>query len=229
MKKIKQYLPILVIACLSALAWALGAHHYLSFDALRAHHDALESYIGLYPLSSFALYAAAYIAVVGLSFPGATFMTLLGGFLFGRIWGTGLVVASASIGATIFFVSAKAASQDLLTRKAGPWVNKMKAGFEKDGFYYLLTLRLVPLFPFVAINLVAAVLQIPLRTFIAATFIGIIPGSFIFVSIGDALKDVILTTGLSPKVVLEPKILFALIGLGVLSLLPVFYKRVYNR
>lgn len=156
-------------------------------------------------------------------------MTLLGGFLFGQILGTCLVIVSAAVGATILFLSAKLASEDFLNQKAGPWMSKMKAGFQENAFYYLLTLRLIPIFPFVAINLVAAVFQIPLKTFVVGTFIGIIPGSFVFVSIGNALKDVVLTTDLTPKIILEPKFIIALVGLGTLSLLPVFYKRLHNR
>lgn len=229
MKPLKRYAPLLIVVTLALMAWGMGVHHYLSFDMLRAHHQDLAAYIALYPFTSFAIYMGIYIALVGLSIPGATFMTLTGGFLFGQLIGTGLVVVSATIGATILFVSAKMASEGFLSRKTGPWADKMKMGFQEDAFYYLLTLRLIPLFPFVAINLVAAVFQIPLRTFIIGTFVGIIPGSFVYVSIGNALKDVILTTHLTPKIILEPKILIALIGLGILSLLPVLYKRFHSR
>lgn len=229
MKPLKRYAPLLIVVTLALMVWSMGVHHYLSFDMLRAHHHDLAAYITLYPFTSFAIYMGIYIALVGLSIPGATFMTLTGGFLFGQLIGTGLVVVSATIGATILFVSAKLASKDFLSRKADPWIEKMKAGFQEDAFYYLLTLRLIPLFPFVAINLVAAVFQIPLQTFVIGTFVGIIPGSFVYVSIGNALKDVILTTHLTPKIILGPKILIALIGLGILSLLPVLYKRFHSR
>jgi uncharacterized membrane protein YdjX (TVP38/TMEM64 family) len=225
----KRYLPILILICLSVTAWFLGLHHYLSFDALRAHHEKIDAYITLYPTASALLYMGVYITIVGLSIPGATFMTLVGGLLFGQLVGTCCVVMSATIGATILFISAKLASQDILWQKAGPWVEKMKRGFQEDAFFYLLTVRLIPIFPFVAINLVAAVLQVPLKTFMITTFIGIIPGTFIYVSIGDALKDVLLSPVFTSKIVLEPKLLLALGGLGILSLLPVFYKRFGKR
>jgi uncharacterized membrane protein YdjX (TVP38/TMEM64 family) len=229
MKKIRRYIPFLIIVILSFTVWLLGLHHYLSFDALRSHYDFLETYKNLHPITSVCLFIAVYIAVVGLSVPGATLMTIFGGLLFGQVVGTCTVVVAATIGATILFISAKFASQDLLKKKAGPWIDKMKEGFNKDGFYYLLTLRLIPIFPFVAINLVAAVFQVPLKTFVIATFVGIIPGSFVYVSIGNALKEVILLPDLTLKIVLEPKLLLALTGLGVLSLLPVLYKRLYHR
>lgn len=223
------YLPLLIIGCISLVAWVLGAHHYFSFDMVRNHHEELKFYIKLYPLTSVVIYMAVYMAIVGLSIPAATFMTLTGGFLFGQVLGTCLVVVSASTGAAVLFISAKLASQDLLSIKASPWLDKMKAGFQKDAFSYLLTLRLIPVFPFGAINLVAAVFQIPLRTFIAATFVGVIPGSFVYASLGNALKDVLLTPDLSPGIILEPKVILALIGLGSLSLLPVLYKRFFHR
>ncbi len=226
---LKRYLPLLIIVTISLMAWALGVHHYFSFKMLKLHHEELETYINLYPFISFAIYMGVYITLVGLSIPGATFMTLAGGFLFGQLMGMGLVVISATIGATILFMSTKLASEGFLLRKAGPWIEKMKTGFQEDAFYYLLTLRLIPIFPFVAINLVAAVFQIPLRTFIIGTFIGIIPGSFVYVSIGNALKEAILTPNLTPTIVLEPKFMMALVGLGILSLLPVVYKRFHNR
>jgi len=229
MKRLKPYLPFLIIMTISLLAWGMGLHHYFSFDMLRTHHEALETYVKLYPYMAFAIYMGTYIALVGLSIPGATFMTLVGGFLFGQWVGTGLVVVSATLGATLLFISAKLASEDLLSRKAGPWIDKMRTGLQKDALYYLLTLRLIPIFPFVAINLVAAVFQIPLRTFIVGTFIGIIPGSFIYVSLGDAFKDVILTPNLTPTTILGPKVILAFVGLGILSLLPVLYKRFYSR
>jgi uncharacterized membrane protein YdjX (TVP38/TMEM64 family) len=228
MNRLKRFLPLLSIIALSLVVWFLGLHHYLSFDALRAHHEMIESYVSLYPKLSVGLYMAAYIAIVGLSIPGAAFMTLLGGLLFGQLIGTCSVVVSATIGATILFTSAKLASADFVNRKAGAWIDKMKTGFQENAFNYLLTLRLIPLFPFVAINLVAAVFQIPLRTFIGATFIGIIPGTFVFVSIGNALSDVILSSDITPKIILEPRLILALVGLAVLSLLPVIYKRFYK-
>ncbi len=229
MKSMKRYVPLLIIGAISLMVWISGVHHYFSFEQLRLHHEDLETYINLYPVTSFALYMGVYIALVGLSIPGATFMTLTGGFLFGQMVGTGLVVISATIGATLLFISAKLASEGFLSRKAGPWFEKMKRGFQEDAFSYLLTLRLIPIFPFVAINLVAALFQIPLWTFVVTTFVGIIPGSFVYVSIGNAFKDLILTPNLTPTIVLEPKFMIALVGLGILSLLPVLYKRLHNR
>ena len=162
---------------------------------------------------------------MGLSLPGAALMTIIGGFLLGQWVGTGAVVIGATLGASVLFVSARSASQDLLAKKMGPWAKKMQAGFQKNAFSYLLTLRLIPLFPFVIINLVAALLQLPFRIFFWGTFLGIIPGSFVYTSLGVALQDLIQSPNFSADLIMKPSILLALTGLGLLSLLPLLYQK----
>jgi uncharacterized membrane protein YdjX (TVP38/TMEM64 family) len=225
MKSIKKYLPLLLIVGVSLTLWAIGLHHYLSFDTLQTYHQDLQSFVMEHLILALLIYAILYIVVVGLSFPVATFMTLLGGFLFGQLLGTATVVMSATLGATFLFLAMRYASKSYVKEKAGSWIKRMQKGFQENALYYLMTLRLIPLFPFVAVNLVAAFLQIPLRTFFWGTFIGIIPGSFVYVSLGNGLKDVIQEPNFSPKIILDPHIYIGFIGLGVLSLLPVFYKR----
>ena len=221
---IKKYVPIIIIVLLSIVAWSLGIQHYFTFDALKKYHQLLEGYIAAHTIFAVLIYAGIYITVVGLSIPGAAFMTLAGGIFFGQWVGTVTAVISASLGATVLFFSAKMASQDLMTQKAGTWVQKMQKGFQNGAFFYLLTLRLIPIFPFFAVNLAAALLQVPLLTFFFGTVLGIIPGSFVYVSLGVALQKVIYTQNVSPKLILDPKILLALGGLGLLSLLPIAYK-----
>jgi len=225
MKSFKKYLPLLLIVLVSLAVWATGLHHYLNFESLRLYHQELQNFVAQRLILALLIYAILYIIIVGLSLPVATFMTLLGGFLFGQFLGTVTVVISATLGATTLFLAMRSASESYVKEKAGPWLQKMKKGFQENAFYYLLTLRLIPLFPFVAVNLAAAFLQIPLRTFFWGTLIGIIPGSFVYVSIGNSFKDVIQEPNFSPKIILEPHILIGFIGLGILSLLPVFYKR----
>lgn len=224
MKNYKKLFPLLLIIAFSIIAWALGIHHYFTFDFFKTHQESLELFIAHNSLLSALIYIISYITVVGISIPGATFMTLIGGFLFGQWIGTCYAVFSATIGATLLFLSTRMASVDLLEKKAGSWAKKMQQGFQENAFSYLLTLRLIPIFPFVAVNLVAAFAQISLRTFFLGTLFGIIPGSFVYVSMGVALHEVIQKPNFSPNIVLNPKILMALVGLGLLSLLPVLYK-----
>ncbi len=229
MKSFKRYFPLLLILLASLTVWATGLYQYLNFDTLRLYHQDLQNMITDHLILALLIYSLLYMATVALSLPVATFMTLLGGFLFGLMLGTVTVVISATLGGAIVFLAMRSASESYVNEKAGPWIKKMQKGFKENAFYYLLTLRLVPLFPFVAVNIAAAVMQIPLRIFILGTFIGIIPGSFVYVSIGNGLKDVILEPNFSPQIILEPHILIGLIGLGVLSLLPVLYKRYYRK
>lgn len=220
MNRIKRYVPLIIIIGLFAFAWFLWGRHHLNLTALQAHQRMLLHFVNLHKMSSIVIYVGIYIAVVGLCLPVATFMTLAGGFLFGQLLGVCTVVIAATVGATLFFISVKRVSTDFFKRQSHKWVRKMQAGFQANAFSYLLTLRIVPLFPFVAINLVSALLQISLRTFFWGTLIGIMPGSFVYVSIGVALRE-----GVQTSTLLTPDIFLSLTSLGILSLLPVLYKR----
>jgi len=185
----------------------------------------LVSFIDQHFVEAILLYSVTYIVIVWLAFPVATFLTLAGGFFFGQWIGTTATVLSATIGASILFISTKIASQDLLDENTKPWIKKMKKGFQEHAFTYLLTLRLMPIFPFFAINIAAAVLQIPFSTFFFGTLIGIIPGTFVYVTLGIGIRDVIQQPEFTPQVILDPKLLIAFIGLGLLALLPIIYKK----
>jgi uncharacterized membrane protein YdjX (TVP38/TMEM64 family) len=150
--------------------------------------------------------------------------------MFGSMLGTVLVVIAATLGATLVFLIAKTALGDPLRAKAGPFLKRMEAGFQEDALNYLLVLRLIPLFPFWIVNLVPAFLGVPLRTYVLATVVGIIPGSFVFASVGAGIGSV-LDSGqeFSPASVLTPQIVIALVGLAVLALLPVVYRKLKGR
>ena len=229
MSQVRKFLPLLLILGLSITAWIFNLHHYFSFETFKAHQKAFEEFITNHLVLSIFIYMATYITIVALSLPVATFMTLAGGFLFGQWIGTSVVVTSATIGACFLFLSARVASSDLLNKKTGEFATKMQKGFQENALSYLLTLRLIPLFPFVAVNLASALFQISLQTFAIGTFFGIIPGSFVYVSMGIALKEVIQQPDFLPSIILDPKFFFAFIGLGILSLLPVFYKRLKKK
>ena len=171
-------------------------------------------------------FMAAYAVAVALSLPGATVLTVTGGFLFGSVVGTLWTVIAATIGAAAVFLAAKTALGDILRAKAGPFLRRMEDGFKENAFNYLLVLRLIPLFPFFIVNLVPAFLGVGLRTFVIATFLGIIPGAFVFASVGAGLGSVFDSMdSFTLQGVLTPQVIIALVGLSVLSLLPVAYKK----
>ena len=228
MKTYKKYIPILIIIIISISSWGMGIHEYFSIETIKENEKIINSFIESNYITSCLIFSITYIFIISVSIPGATFMTVTGGLLFGQSAGTLINVISATFGATIFFLSARIASKDLI-KKAGNWVKKMQNGFHENEFSYLLTLRLVPLFPFVAVNLVSAVVNISIKTFVTATFIGIIPGTFVYTSIGVALKNLMGKDEIDFKIIIEPSIILALFGLGLISLTPALYKRIKNK
>jgi uncharacterized membrane protein YdjX (TVP38/TMEM64 family) len=171
-----------------------------------------------------------YAAAIAFSVPGGAVLSITGGLLFGAVWGTLYIVISATIGATAVFLIAKTSLGDPLRAKAGPWLHRMEEGFRANALNYLLVLRLVPIFPFFVVNLVPAFLGVSLPTYVLGTFVGIIPGSFVYASVGAGIGSLFQAgKTFSPGDVITPQIFAALIGLAVLALLPVVYKKIKAR
>jgi len=224
-RAIRRWLPLLAILVCAGLFFAFGLQRYLSLEALRANRDWLYWQVSDHLALVLAIYVLVYAGVVTLSLPGATILTLAGGCMFGLWLATGITIFAATLGATLLYLAARTAFADLLRARAAPWLKRLSAGFQENAFSYLLFLRLAPAFPFFVVNLVPAFLGVPLRTFVLATFIGIIPGTFVYASVGAGLRSVLDSNQpLSLGQVLTPQILIALIGLALLSLLPVAYK-----
>lgn len=222
---LRKTLPFLALIVTAGIIVITGLSKYISFTTLQEHYVPIKYFIYQnYILSTF-IYIATYIFVVALSLPGAAFMTITGGVLFGPVFGVINAITGATIGSFVPFFSARFASQDVLEKKAGPWVKKMQNGFNNNALSYLLTLRLIPIFPFAAINLVAALMQLPFKTFFIGTFFGTMPATIIFVFMGVGVQEVILTTGLSLELFMNPKIWGSLTGLGILALMPIVYKK----
>ena len=224
---LKRLAPVAALAAAVAAVFGLGLHDYLSFDALRQNRELLTAFVAEHALLSVAIFIAVYAVSTALSLPGGAILSVTGGFLFGSIFGTVHIVLGATVGAVAIFLAARTALGESLRANAGPWLRKMEDGFKENALSYLLVLRLVPLFPFFVVNLVPAVLGVPLRTYVLGTVIGIIPGAFVFASVGAGLGSVFDTTdAFSPASALTPEVITALVGLSVLSLVPVVYKKV---
>lgn len=222
----RRWLPPFLLLAGLALALALGLHRHLTLDALAAHREDLARFVAEDGLLAAAVYVAVYALAVAFSIPGATVLTLAGGFLFGTVAATAYAVAGATLGAVAVFLAARSAVGGLLRAKAGPWVARLESGFRGNAFSYTLFLRLVPLFPFWLVNLVPAVLGVPLAPYALATLIGIVPGALVYASVGNGLGAV-LDAGGQPELglVFAPPVLLPLLGLGALALLPVLVKR----
>lgn len=227
---VARLLPLALIVAGLVAFFAFGLHDYLTFDQLKQHRAALNAWVNDNSVIAPLLFGLAYVAIVALSLPIASLATLVVGFLFGIVLGSIVVVVGATLGAVLLFLAARYALGDYLRSKAGPAIKRMEAGFQEDAFNYLLVLRLVPLFPFFLVNLVPAFLGVRTRVFALATFIGIIPGSVVYVSVGNGLGAVF-DQGKEPDlgIIFEPEILLPIIGLAILAMVPVVYRRIAGK
>ena len=224
----KRLIPLALLALVFAVVYATGWHEYFSLENLRKQRGALEIFVEEWGFLAVLLYVGVYVAVTSLSIPGAVYLTIAGGFMFGAYLGTLATVTGASIGAVAIFSAVRFGLGGSLAKSAGGFIDKMKDGFEKNAFSYLLVLRILPLFPFWLVNIVPALLKVRLTVFALATFLGIIPGSFVFNSIGEGLGTVFdKGEDLDLSIIYRPEILTPLIGLAILSLLPVFKGKIF--
>jgi uncharacterized membrane protein YdjX (TVP38/TMEM64 family) len=208
-------------AAVIAAFFALGGQDYLTLDAVKANRDALLRFAEGHFAAALAIAFLVYAGAVAFSLPGGLVLSLTMGFIFGRWVGTVLVVAAATVGATLVFLAARYLFADAARRRMGPLGAKLSAGFAENAFYYLLFLRLVPLFPFFLVNLAPAFTGISLRTYVLGTLIGIIPGSFVYANLGQTLGRIDSLSGL-----VSPETIGAFTLLGAFALVPVLVKRV---
>ncbi|UCF99175.1 MAG: TVP38/TMEM64 family protein [Spirochaetaceae bacterium] len=224
MKKyiIRLIVLVLIVAGIFSLIRFTPVGDYLNLQRLQENKEALKEFVERNYLVAVLVYIALYIVVVALSIPGATWLTLLGGFFFGVIFATIFINIGATIGATIVFLAARFFLGEMIQNKYGEKLAKFNREVETNGSNYLITLRLIPLFPFWMINLFAGVTKIKPRTFIWTTSLGIIPGSAVYAYAGYAINDI--GEGGVPK-----NIIFALLLLALLSAVPLIVKKVRIR
>jgi len=221
----RRFVPLGILVLAGALFMALGGHRYLTPAALAENREWLGAMVAHAGTKAALAFILAYAGLAALSVPGSALFTIASGFLFGRWLGTAYALTGATLGATVVFLAARAGLAGLAAR-AGPWVRRFEAGFRRNGLNYLLVLRLVPIFPFWLINLVAGVVGLRLWVFVLGTFVGMIPGSFIYASLGSGLGT-LADEGRPPDLasLSRPSILLPILGLAALALLPVVYKR----
>ena len=214
--------PRLLLAALmlGAVAAYLAFGRGIGFETLRDNREALLAFTRRNYPAVLAGAALAYALTTALSLPLGAPMTLACGFLFGRWVGTGVVVVSATVGATLAFLAARYLAADWARRRMGPRLQAFARGFDRDAFHYLLFLRLVPLFPFWLVNLAPSLTGVRTRTFFAATLVGIVPGTFVYANLGRSLARIE-----SPRDLVGGTTLAALALLGLLSLVPLLVKK----
>lgn len=218
--------PMGKIVLLAILGLGIGAFfyfdlgQYFSLEALKANRDNLLTYTNANFTTAVTLFVVLYIVQTGFSLPGGAIMTLAGGFLFGSVLGTLFVNIGATTGATLAFLAARYLLRDWVEGKFGDRIEPIQAGFAKNAFSYLMTLRLIPAFPFFLVNLVSGLTRVNLGTYILATSVGIIPGSFVFAFAGKQLGSIN-----SLGEIASPPVLMAFTLLGLLALMPIAYRK----
>jgi uncharacterized membrane protein YdjX (TVP38/TMEM64 family) len=263
---LSRWLPLLAIAAAMLLVLAMGWHRAITLENIVAWRDRFHVVLNAHPVLSVLVYVLIYVVVATLSLPGGLVLTLSGGLLFGTVVGGIAAIVGATAGATLVFLIARAAIADTKLgdlagrvgwlpgvsgqleklRKLDTRFEQMKAGFQTNAMSYLLFLRLVPAFPFWAVNLVAAILGVPLKTYVVGTFFGIIPATMAFASLGAGLDSVVAAAeveytacvaargagacrfSLNASSLITRELILAFVLLGLAALLPVAYKRWRN-
>ncbi|MBA4339388.1 TVP38/TMEM64 family protein [Hyphomonas sp.] len=220
--------PVYVILLGLGLSLSQGWHEYLTLDALSANAVSLDAMVKENFLIVFAGYILIYAAATTFMVPGSA-LTIAGGFLFGLVIGTPATVIGATIGASILFFASKTSIGAVLRDVAGPFIEKMRAGFAENPVSYMFALRLIPIFPFAAVNIAPGLLGAKYRDYLLTTFFGIIPGTLAYTWIGAAVKGTLLEGGTPDIGSLAANFVPAFIALGLVSLLPVAYKKFFPR
>ena len=220
-----RFVPIAVLAAGAALAYFF-AGDYLNLETLKEHRVALIDWRDSNLLVACLAYVAIYIVAVAFSVPGAIWLTMVGGFLFGTVLAAILTVFSATIGATLIFLAARSSLGAFLHERAGPWLKRIESEVALGEISFLLVMRLIPAIPFFIANLAPAFVNVRLRNFIWTTFIGIAPATTVISSVGAGLGEV-LDRGGEPNigVIFQPHILLPLLGLATLAALPVILRK----
>jgi uncharacterized membrane protein YdjX (TVP38/TMEM64 family) len=220
--------PVYIILAGLGIALSQGWHELLTLESLSANAASLDAMVRENFLIVFISYVAIYAAATTFMVPGSA-LTIGGGFLFGLALGTPATVIGATLGASILFFASKTSIGSVLRDVAGPFIEKMRAGFAENPVSYMFALRLIPLFPFAAVNIAPGLLGAKYRDYLVTTFFGIIPGTLAYTWIGAAVKGTLLEGGTPDIGSLASNFVPAFIALGVVSLLPVAYKKLFAK
>lgn len=229
---LRRNLPLIAILVVAVIG-AFTLREYLSFETLRDNRESLIAFRDANFLLTALVFIAIYVAVVAFSLPGAIFVTLSGGFLFGLWFGTFFTVFAATTGASLLFLAARYGFGETLGQKmeasTGP-IKKIKEGIDENQWSMLFLIRLVPVVPFFIANLIPAFMQVPLSRYVISTFFGIMPGTLVFTSVGSGLGEVF-ARGETPDlgIIFAPHVLGPILGLAALSLLPIVLKAVTGK
>ena len=225
-----RLLPLLVVLAILAIAWSKGWHRLLTLDEVVQRRVDLQAMVDANAVQAAALFIAVYVVSVAISLPVSAALTVTAGFLFGWLPGAAAALVGATIGATLMFLVARSTFGGTLRNRLAGRFDTLASGFERDAFTYLLVLRLAPIFPFFVMNIVPALFRITLRQYVAATFLGIIPGALAYSYLGRGLDTVVEAAAasgdeLSPGDLATPQIMLAFVLLGIVAVVPAVVRR----
>lgn len=229
MDRVKRFGPLVVLIAAVVAVFASGVTQYLNLEALQANEAALRNFIDANLILALLAFIGVYTLATMVSLPGAVILTLAGGYLFGTWSGGAATVIGATMGAILVFYAVRTSLGEAMRSKAeasGGTLKKVIDGVGQGAFGYILTLRLIPLAPFWLVNVAAALAHAPLRAYALATFLGIMPATFIYSGIGAGIGALV-ARGETPDlgVIFEPRVLLPLVALGLLSLGTTLYQR----
>jgi len=230
MKAVKKLWPLLLIIAVMLTTYFLGLWDYLSFENLKDNKLRLEQFLTRYPILSPVIYVCIYALSTMLSIPGAFVLSLIGGFLWFQPVSTLLILIGATSGASVLFLAARYALHDFFASKTGPFLEKMRHGFQEGQVSYMLFLRLVPIFPFWIVNLAPAFFDVRFIHYVWTTFVGIMPGTFVIAQAGRGLSAVLDSDeGFTIGAFFNFQMKIALVSLAVISLLPIIIKKLRKK
>ncbi len=213
MKKSRLALIIVIAAAIAAF-FMFDLGRFFTLEFFKSQQASIDSYFTANPLQTAAIFFVIYVAVTGLSLPGAALMTLVAGAIFGLLWGTVIVSFASSLGATLAFLASRFLFRDAIQSRFGESLKAINAGVEKDGAFYLFTLRLVPAFPFFVINLVMGLTPIRTWAFYWVSQIGMLAGTVVYVNAGTQIARIESLRG-----ILSPELIISFTLLGVFPLI----------
>jgi uncharacterized membrane protein YdjX (TVP38/TMEM64 family) len=219
-----------IVFALCAAAWKTGAVQALYWPSLVAHHAEWAEAVARHPVAAPFAFIFIYAFAVAMSLPVGLWLSLLGGLLFGILLGGALTVLGASTGAILLFLLARGLLAPFFEAKFGRQIIKLRPGLERDGFSYLLALRLMPIFPFWLVNLAPSLIGMRLTPYAIATIIGMVPTSFVLSAVGAGLANTLASgKAPSPAMLLKPEILVPLVALALLAILPALWRQWHTR
>lgn len=225
-----RYVPVLLILTGLIIAILTGLQDYVSYAEFAANRQKWIDFVMANQFQAIVIYVCVFTLVVAFALPGTAFMMVVGGFFFGLYLGAFLALFAALCGSVLLFLAARTAFGDWLKNRARGGFKTFQRNFHEHAFSYLFFLRVMPIMPFWLVNLAPAFFGINLKTFISATFFGLIPATVIYAAFGQGLGK-FLQAGVEPdmNILFEAEIFWPLIGLAVLALLPVWYRRYKER